>query len=289
MSSVQVCVVQNAHTIDHTSPKRTISHQKRFKSCRFGDVCYVVVNLPEIDIILRHMSFDKIVVASFRKLNFSVILQNLLFYKFNWGVFFNAFRCDETICDNTQGYFKTIKSCLFQLKYVLNLSSKLNNVSAKQPDQEPVRKKKTKIFGNFIFGPSIRFQSRDAIFKYVIHVHVLLRYNLRQYQTILNQQQMVRFNYFRDRLNSLRLLGELKVQPGIHRPSVVNIFQHLKPLSRLKPYFMWSLPGLRERKFVRGVWVTCPRQTARPYMVKTLQISFLQNRKTDYLGSQYVL
>ena len=36
---------------------------------------------------------------------------------------------------------------------------------------------------------------------------------------------------------------------------------------------MWSLHVSGERKFVRGIWVTCPRWPPCPYMVKTLQKS----------------
>ena len=47
---------------------------------------------------------------------------------------------------------------------------------------------------------------------------------------------------------------------------------HLKPLSRLKPNFIWSLHGMGERKIVQMVqvtlWLSCP------YMVKTIKKIF---------------
>ena len=47
--------------------------------------------------------------------------------------------------------------------------------------------------------------------------------------------------------------------PMVRRPSVVvqnAQTSFLKPLAGSKPYFMWSLLGKGERKFVRGIWVT---------------------------------
>ena len=57
----------------------------------------------------------------------------------------------------------------------------------------------------------------------------------------------------------------------VRRPSVVHHFQRSsspKPLGLSKPNFIWSLSGMGERKFVRGIWVTWPRWPPRPYMVK---------------------
>ena len=67
----------------------------------------------------------------------------------------------------------------------------------------------------------------------------------------------------------------------LRRPSVVRRLSdhHFrrafspKPLGQSKPNFMWSLHWSGERKFVRGIWVTWPRWSPRPYMVKTLQKS----------------
>ena len=65
---------------------------------------------------------------------------------------------------------------------------------------------------------------------------------------------------------SRRLIGELIVYPwsGVRRtssvrPSVVHnakTSSSQKPLDRSKPNFMWSLLGLGEQNFVRGIWVT---------------------------------
>ena len=64
---------------------------------------------------------------------------------------------------------------------------------------------------------------------------------------------------------------------SVRRPSVVvrnaQRSSSPKPLVRSKPNFMWSLLGLGERYFVRGIWVTWPRWPPCPYMVKTLQKS----------------
>ena len=65
--------------------------------------------------------------------------------------------------------------------------------------------------------------------------------------------------------------------PMVRRPAVVvhnaQTSSSLKPLSRSKPNFMWSLFWKGKRKFVRGIWVTCLRWPPCPYMVKTLQKS----------------
>ena len=81
-------------------------------------------------------------------------------------------------------------------------------------------------------------------------------------------------NLFLAHLNQ-RLIGELigYSWPGV-RPSSVHNAQRSsspKPPARSKPNFMWSLLRLGERKFVRGIWVTCPSWQPRPYMVKTIQ------------------
>ena len=58
--------------------------------------------------------------------------------------------------------------------------------------------------------------------------------------------------------------------------SVVHHFQRSsspKLLGLSKPKFILSLSGMRERKFVCGVWVTWSRWPPRPYVVKTLQKS----------------
>ena len=63
---------------------------------------------------------------------------------------------------------------------------------------------------------------------------------------------------------------------SLHSLSVVHHFQRSssrKPLGLSKPNFIWSLNGMGEQKFVRGVWVTWPRWLPCPYMVKTLQKS----------------
>ena len=61
-----------------------------------------------------------------------------------------------------------------------------------------------------------------------------------------------------------------------------------KPLRRLKPNFMWSLHGMGEWKFVRGVQVTWPRCPPCPYMVKTFKNLLLWNRWADFHETWYV-
>ena len=71
--------------------------------------------------------------------------------------------------------------------------------------------------------------------------------------------------------------------PSAVRHSSVHHFQRSspKPLSQSKPNFIWSLHGLGERKFVRGIWVTWPRWPPRPYMVETFRNLLLRNLASD--------
>ena len=62
----------------------------------------------------------------------------------------------------------------------------------------------------------------------------------------------------------------------------------LKPLGRLKPNFIWSLPGTGEQKFVQMVLVIWPRWSPCPYMVKTLKNLLLRNQKAYDLETWYV-
>ena len=62
----------------------------------------------------------------------------------------------------------------------------------------------------------------------------------------------------------------------------------LKPLGRLKPNFIWSLPGTGERKFVQMVLVIWPRWSPCPHMVKTFKNLLLRNQKTYDLETWYV-
>ena len=78
--------------------------------------------------------------------------------------------------------------------------------------------------------------------------------------------------------------------PSIVPPSVVHHFQRSsspKLLGLSKPNFIWSLSGMRERKFVRGVLVTWPGWPPRPYMVKTFK-NLLQNQRANELVAWYV-
>ena len=75
------------------------------------------------------------------------------------------------------------------------------------------------------------------------------------------------------------------------RPSVVQHFQRFsspKLLGLSKPNFIWSLNGMGERKFFRGVWVTWPRWPPHPYMVKTLKKSSSPEPKDHDLVAWYV-
>ena len=63
-------------------------------------------------------------------------------------------------------------------------------------------------------------------------------------------------------------------------PSIRPQFQTTSPLKlqcRLLLNFIYSLQGLKERKIVQMVWVTCPAWPPCPYMVKTLKNLLLQN------------
>ena len=51
---------------------------------------------------------------------------------------------------------------------------------------------------------------------------------------------------------------------------------------------MWSLSGMCERKFIRGVWGTWPRWPPHPYMVKPFKNIFLQNQRANDLVAWYV-
>ena len=68
---------------------------------------------------------------------------------------------------------------------------------------------------------------------------------------------------------------------SVIRPPFSKIF-FSKTLGQSKPNFIWSLSGMGERKFVRGVYVTWPRWPPRPYMVKTLQKSSSSEPKSQW-------
>ena len=69
-----------------------------------------------------------------------------------------------------------------------------------------------------------------------------------------------------------------------------NIFKLIFPqltLGRLKPNFMWSLLGMRERMLVQIVYVTRPRWPPCPYMVNYFKHLLLWNLKADDLETWY--
>ena len=73
---------------------------------------------------------------------------------------------------------------------------------------------------------------------------------------------------------------------SVRCPFSVHHFQRSsspKLLGQSKSNFIWSLSGMGERKFVRGVWVTWPRWPPRPYLVKTLQKSSSPEPKGQWL------
>ena len=79
-------------------------------------------------------------------------------------------------------------------------------------------------------------------------------------------------------------------RPTVVRPFSVHHFQRSspKPLGQSKPNFIWSLSGTRERKFVRGVWVTWPSWPPRSYMIKTFKNLLIQNQRANDLVAWYV-
>ena len=98
---------------------------------------------------------------------------------------------------------------------------------------------------------------------------------------------------------SRRLIGELIVYPwsgvrpsSVIRPSIVvhnaQTSSSQKPLGRSKPNFIWSLLGLRERKFVRGILVTWLKWSQSPYMIKPFKKFLLRNRRGDFNETWYV-
>ena len=92
---------------------------------------------------------------------------------------------------------------------------------------------------------------------------------------------------------SQRLTGELigyswsGVRPSVVVHNVQTSYSP-KPLCQSKPNFMWSLLGLGERYFIRGMWVKWPTWPPRPYMVKPFKSLLLQNRQADFHETWYV-
>ena len=61
-----------------------------------------------------------------------------------------------------------------------------------------------------------------------------------------------------------------------------------KPLCHLKPNFIWKLMHEWKWKFIQMSWVTWPRWSPCPYMIKTFKNHLLQNQRTDGLGTWFV-